>query len=48
MPVSTIIVLVGVVASFAAFTCALAWVQLHTRHPAIADRATRPHKRRPF
>ena len=44
MPVSTMIVLVGVV-------CALAWAQLQTRHltgtSAPAGAANRP-KRRPF
>jgi hypothetical protein len=48
MPVSTIIVLVGVVATFAAFTSALAWAQLQPCHAAIASEATKPRKKRPF
>ena len=48
MPVSTIIVLAGVVAAFAAFAGALAWAQLQTRHPPFAAEATKPHKTRPF
>ena len=51
MPVSTVIVLVGVVAMFAIFACALAWAQLQTRH--LADNgASAPAndrmQRRPF
>jgi hypothetical protein len=50
MPVSTMIVLAGVVAMFTIFACALAWAQLQTRHltgtPAPAEAANRP-KRRP-
>ncbi len=45
MPVSNVIVLFGAVAAFAS---TLAWIQLQTRHPAIASKATRPHKKRPF
>jgi hypothetical protein len=48
MPASSIIALVSVVATFAAFAGTLAWAQLQTRHPAIAREATRPHKKRPF
>jgi hypothetical protein len=48
MSVSTVIVLVGVVATFAAFASTLAWIQLQLRYPAIAGKATRPHRRRPF
>jgi hypothetical protein len=48
MPASTIFVLVGVVAAFAAFAGVLAWAQLCTRHPAIAGEAAKPHKKRPF
>jgi hypothetical protein len=51
MPVSTLIVLAGIVAAFAIFACALAWVQLQTRHPTgipvSASAAVRP-RRRPF
>lgn len=51
MPVSTTIVLAGVVAMFTIFACALAWVQLQTRHltgtPAPAGATNRP-KKRPF
>jgi hypothetical protein len=48
MPISTILVLAGVVVAFAAFAGALAWAQLYTRPAAIAGEATRPHKKRPF
>jgi hypothetical protein len=48
MPLSTIIMLAGIVAAFAAFASALAWAQLQTRHPTIASEATRPHEKRPF
>jgi hypothetical protein len=41
MPVSTIIVLAGVVAVFAAFASALAWAQLQTRHAVIAGRTNK-------
>jgi uncharacterized membrane protein len=51
MPVSTMIVLAGVVAMFTIFACALAWAQLQTRHltgaAAPAGAANRP-KPRPF
>jgi hypothetical protein len=51
MPVSTVIVLAGVVAMFTVFACALAWAQLQTRHiTATHSRAavtSRP-KKRPF
>jgi hypothetical protein len=50
MPVSTMIVLAGVVAMFTIFACALAWAQLQTRHltgtPAPAGAANRPKRRR--
>jgi len=49
MPVSTMIVLAGVVAMFTIFACALAWAQLQTRHltgtSAPAGAAGRPKKR---
>ena len=48
MPVSTIVALVGVVAVFAMFASALAWTQLQTRRPRIADEVTRRPRRRPF
>ena len=48
MPISTIIVLVGVVAAFAAFAGVMAWAQLQTSHVAISSEARRPHKKRPF
>jgi hypothetical protein len=49
MPVSTMIVLAGVVAMFTVFACALAWAQLQTRHiiQTRAEVASRP-KKRPF
>jgi hypothetical protein len=51
MPVSTMIVLAGVVAMFTVFACALAWAQLQTRHitgtPVPAE-ATSRTKKRPF
>jgi hypothetical protein len=51
MPVSTMIVLAGVVVMFTAFACALAWAQLQTRNvTATHTRAavtSRP-KKRPF
>jgi hypothetical protein len=49
MPVSTMIVLAGVVAMFTVF--ALAWAQLQTRHPTVSAapaRAISSRKRRPF
>ena len=51
MPVSTMIVLAGVVAMFAIFACALAWAQLQTRHLTVSPapaRAISRRKRRPF
>jgi CHASE2 domain-containing sensor protein len=51
MPLTTIIVLVSVVAIFAAFASALAWAQLHQlqmHDTAIAREATRPPKKRFF
>lgn len=51
MPASTILVLAGVVAMFAAFAGALAWAQLQTRNISSAttakDTAIQP-KKRPF
>jgi hypothetical protein len=51
MPVSTIIMLAGVVAMFAIFAGALAWAQLQTRRftgsPGPARAVARP-KQRPF
>jgi hypothetical protein len=48
MPASTLTVLIGMVTTFAAFASTLAWLQLQTRPHAIASKATRPHKKRPF
>lgn len=51
MPISTMIVLAGVVAMFTVFGCALAWAQLQTRHPIVSPapaRAISSRKRRPF
>ncbi len=51
MPVSTMIVLAGVVAMFTVFACALAWAQLQIRHPIVSPalaRAVSSRKRRPF
>jgi len=51
MPVSTLIVLAAIAAVFAIFASALAWVQLQTRHLAVAAaraKAVNGPKRRPF
>jgi hypothetical protein len=49
MPVSTLIALAAVIATFAIFACALAWAQLQTRHlagiTASASVAVRPRRR---
>jgi len=49
MPLSTIIMLAGVVAVFALLAGVLAWAQLHTRHlgaaPIAAGATNRPKKR---
>lgn len=51
MPVSTIVVLVGVVTAFAIFASALAWAELQTRELGAGATETpeaASSKRRPF
>jgi hypothetical protein len=51
MPVSTVLVMIAVVAMFALFSIALAWAQLQTRHLTIgmsSPKADDLPKRRPF
>ena len=51
MPVSTVLVLIAVVAVFALFATALAWAQTRTRQFAISAPMVgteSPPKRRPF